>query len=222
MTSLSDKVLVCYCRFGDNPMYEIGWGKNSELCREYNFNMYCVDGIIPNLSGYFWRFLLYDTLAEFDYYIFRDLDSRITDREVAAVNEWIESGKTLHIMRDHPHHDWPMMGGMWGMKRVPGLNMTDLILDWVAKNPYPEYFGRKDKADGWMTDMFFLRDVIWPMFKDDCLQHDEMFGNKYGETKPFPTKRVGLEYVGETIKADGSVSEEHRQILKDFLDGQNK
>ena len=32
----------------------------------------------------------------------RDLDSRFTAREAAAVREWLSSDKTLHAMRDHP------------------------------------------------------------------------------------------------------------------------
>ena len=227
MTSLLNKIVVLYSMWGNNPKYNPY--QDIKKCEKLNWEWYIHgsqnlthDEDYKKVSGYFWRFMEYDRIKNFNYYLFRDTDSRITKREIKAVKEWIESGKTLHVMRDHPHHDWPMMGGMWGIKRVPGLNMTDLIMDWISKNPYPEYFGRKDKADGWMTDMFFLRDVIWEMFKHDCLQHDEMFGNKYGETRPFPAKRVGLEYVGESIEADGSVSEQHRQILKDFLDGQDR
>ena len=32
-------------------------------------------------------------------YLCRDLDSRITDREVAATQEWIGSGLAIHSMR---------------------------------------------------------------------------------------------------------------------------
>ncbi len=34
----------------------------------------------------------------------RDLDSPFTQRERAAVNEWILSNLTFHSMRDHPYH----------------------------------------------------------------------------------------------------------------------
>jgi hypothetical protein len=232
MTNSLNKVIFCYSLFGDNETgvidkkYLKGLEKISRSCMENGYHYALVNRLFIEkyvkrkieVSGFFYRFLVYDCYKEYDTFLFRDLDSELSERDIASVREWIESGKTLLIQRDHPHHDWAMMGGMWGIKRVEGLNMTDLILDWVEKNPYPEYFGRKDKPDGWMTDMFFLRDVIFPMFKDDCLQHDELFGDKYGETRPFPTKRKGLEYVGETVEADGSVSEPHRQILKQYLD----
>ena len=44
----------------------------------------------------------------------RDLDSRPTRREVAAVEEWLDSSKAVHIMRDHPSHKAAIMAGMWG------------------------------------------------------------------------------------------------------------
>ena len=50
----------------------------------------------------------------------RDLDSRLNDREQAAVQEWLNSKKEFHIMRDHPMHGWPILGGLWGCK------MTDV------------------------------------------------------------------------------------------------
>ena len=51
-----------------------------------------------------------------DYYFTRDLDSRLNDREQAAVTEWLNSNKSFHIMRDHPWHGTEILGGMWGCK----------------------------------------------------------------------------------------------------------
>ena len=44
----------------------------------------------------------------------RDLDSRITARESAAVHEWREdSNQPIHAMRDHPAHGTQLLAGMW-------------------------------------------------------------------------------------------------------------
>ena len=52
-----------------------------------------------------------------DVAVFRDLDSVATERESAAVNEWLASKHAFHTMRDHPDHGaMPMMAGMWGAK----------------------------------------------------------------------------------------------------------
>ena len=60
-----------------------------------------------------WRFLAFD---DSDIVIFRDTDSRLTNRERVAVNEWLESGKPVHIMRDHPYHTENILAGMWGVR----------------------------------------------------------------------------------------------------------
>jgi hypothetical protein len=39
-----------------------------------------------------------------DVFISRDSDSVILQREVDAVDEWLRSNYTFHVMRDHPFH----------------------------------------------------------------------------------------------------------------------
>jgi hypothetical protein len=59
----------------------------------------------------FWRFLVADD-PTVDRYIIRDADSRLNMREKLAIDEWIASGKKIHILRDHPNHgDFPISGG---------------------------------------------------------------------------------------------------------------
>ena len=48
--------------------------------------------------------------------LFRDLDSRPSRREMEAVEEWMLSKHVVHVMRDHPGHDMPILAGMWGVK----------------------------------------------------------------------------------------------------------
>lgn len=51
-----------------------------------------------------------------DWYVSRDLDSRFNLREFAAVQDWFQSGKAFHTMRDHPNHGVPMLGSAWGTR----------------------------------------------------------------------------------------------------------
>jgi len=56
-----------------------------------------------------WRF--FPTLdPQVDIYACRDLDSRLSVREQAAVKKWLESDAILHSMRDHPAHLAPLVG----------------------------------------------------------------------------------------------------------------
>lgn len=50
-------------------------------------------------------------------------------REVDAVNTWLESGKLVHIMRDHPEHQDVILAGMWGL-RFDIYNHKKIITKW--------------------------------------------------------------------------------------------
>ena len=154
---------------------------------------------IPNsggqsFPGMFWRFLPMND-SNIDYFIVRDVDSRINKREALAVEEWMNSKNQLHIMRDHPHHHYKILGGMWGFNCTMGrYNFYDEINKFMKIRNYK--FKRMD-------DMLFL-DYIF----DDCLkrntvlQHDTFFNDKWGKAKIFPncefnqTKKY-YSFVGE-------------------------
>ena len=131
------KNIIAYSLWGDDPMYWVGALKNIELskiyypgwiCRFYidknsktelietikgdNVEVILVDSK-DSFHGMFWRFWASEDL-DVDIFLSRDCDSRISEREVNAVNEWLESDKDFHIMRDHPYHTVPILGGMWG------------------------------------------------------------------------------------------------------------
>ena len=44
----------------------------------------------------------------------RDLDSKLNKRERAAVDEWLATNHTYHVMRDNKHHGTAILGGMFG------------------------------------------------------------------------------------------------------------
>ena len=50
-----------------------------------------------------------------EFWISRDADSRLSWREKNAVDEWLVSGKTAHLMRDSVNHVYTMMAGMFGI-----------------------------------------------------------------------------------------------------------
>ena len=63
-----------------------------------------------NMNRMNWRLLpLIDPLV--DRWMSRDTDSEVGERESAAVHQWLDSDQTFHVMRDHPAHSHPIMGG---------------------------------------------------------------------------------------------------------------
>jgi len=135
---------LSFSLWGDNLLYNIGAIRNSELIKtiypgwkmivyydntvpsetikelEKN-DVICVDSSgVP--YGCFWRFFASD-IEDAEYVCFRDCDSRISEREFLAVQEWMNSKKLIHVMRDHPAHGVPygasglgILAGMWGIK----------------------------------------------------------------------------------------------------------
>ena len=92
------------------PGNAIGNLKLKELFEGYPFVHLCnvtrileLRNISRPLFQMTWRFLpLLDPLV--DRMLCRDLDSLVTAREVAAVNQWLDSKSTFHWMHDHPLH----------------------------------------------------------------------------------------------------------------------
>lgn len=115
---------------------------------------------------------------------FRDVDSRLSLREYAAVSIWLERREGAHMIRDHPgHKHHPLMGGMWCVKRGVLRNIRDLIKE------YP-------KVSHFNADQEFLRDIIWPQVSSSILQHAAFGCDIWANTLPMPTPRVGFEHVG--------------------------
>lgn len=142
-----------------------------------------------NWTGMFWRFY---SAADptVDVMISRDTDSRLGFREKAAVDEWLESDKDFHIMRDHPYHGTPILGGMWGVK---GKIISDI--EQISKDYKPGNFLQ--------TDQIFLRNVIYPKIKHTTIVHDEFF-----EKINFPQKSGSRDinhFVGQAYDGNGLV-----------------
>ena len=116
--------------------------------------------------GLFWRFMVEDD-PDVDFYIVRDADSVMNIKEAAAVEDWLASGKAFHVMRDLPSHSELILAGMWGAHRGNLGNMGDRVrahLDGEAK-----------RLNNVTTDQVFLRNVIWPIVRQDALVHDDYF-----------------------------------------------
>ena len=101
--------------------------------------------------------------------ISRDLDSSITTREVAAVQEWLQSKKSFHIMRDHPQHCVPILGGTWGAR----MTEDTIRQEWVRtfQNMLEDPLN-KASADKVGPDQALLQKLVWPWTKLQAMEHD--------------------------------------------------
>jgi hypothetical protein len=214
------KKIISFSLWGDNPTYTQGAIRNAELAKEIYPDWVCryyigrstpqqtidtlssfdntevivmdVDG---DWTGMFWRFYPAGE-QDVDVVIIRDCDSRLNNREKDAVNEWLNSDKGFHIMRDHPYHTTEILGGMWGSKKGVTPNIKQQIESYI-------------KGDFWQVDQNFLRDIIYPIVKNNSLVHDEFF-----DKKPFPSKNEPKRFVGQAFNdKDEMLYPEHANHL---------
>jgi hypothetical protein len=134
-----------------------------DMYKEYNPVLINCGKTEYNWEGMFWRFRLFND-NNIDIFLSRDADSRITDREIKFINDFIESKYTFHIIRDHPGHGTEILGGTFGVKvkdfnkKYNIKNIDEYILE------YRKLYHKNIQKQ---PDQHFLRDNIWPLIKND-------------------------------------------------------
>jgi len=220
------KNVVAFSLWGEHPMYWTGALKNIELVNKFysgfisrfyidkNSRQDLIDSIKgenvevvlvdskDSFHGMFWRFWASED-PEVDIFLSRDCDSRISEREAAAVQEWLTSEKDFHIMRDHPYHTVPILGGMWGCRNgiLRDIKISRQIEHW-------NQFSRKG------NDQDFLGQVIYPYIRNKTIEHSE-FGLRFGgDIKSFPSVRNNFEFVGDVFDENDIRHPDYWKLIK--------
>lgn len=226
---MNKKNIVAYSLWGDHPMYFVGALKNIELVKKFYpgfiarfyIDNKCKKELIDTIRGdnvevvlvnskdsfhgMFWRFWAAED-TDVDVFMSRDCDSRISEREVIAVDQWLKSDKDFHIMRDHPYHTVPILGGMWGCRNgiLRNINLSKLIENW-----------KNHSIKG--CDQDFLGQVIYPYIRTRSMEHSEFNLRFGGEIRSFPTIRNNYEYVGDIFDENDQRHPEYWKLIKNVL-----
>ena len=189
------------CRFylgeSTNPDFR------SELLTHSNVEVIDMSGQKEDCSATLWRFKAICD-PDVEVMIVRDVDSRLHQRDVDVVNEWLNSDKLFHIIRDHNAHNVPIMAGMWGCKKGIVDNI-DVAID--AYNAGP--------TRG--VDQNFLMTKIYPRIRDNCIVHDSCCSKE--SDKPFPShtkERTQHHFIGQAYDGCGRVLDK-RFYFSDFI-----
>jgi len=217
--------IISFSIWGTNPKYLVGAIRNAELAKKIYPDWICrfyIGQSVPSQiifqleeyenvqivmrpefgdwTGMFWRFLP-ATEQGVEVMISRDTDSRLSYREKAAVDVWLKSDKKFHIMRDHPWHRFPILGGMWGAKKGAIDNIKELIDNFAQQNVYG-------------TDYKFFESVIIPILSpENVLVHDEFFNGEM-----FPVTRNNYEFVGQVFDENEETVCEHIDVLRKYYE----
>jgi len=225
------KKVISFSLWGDNPTYNVGAIKNAEQaliiypgfeCWFYihedsvpsdtinklknmpNTRIFLKRGDLNKIKPMMWRFEAIDE-PEVEIMLSRDTDTRFLIREKLAVDEWLSSNDLFHIMRDHPHHNFCILGGMFGTRKIPQIPKWSDIMNTFNQ------VGNRD------YDQTFLRDYIYPTIQNFSTIH-ATFHKKESIAKNFPIKYCDdFKFVGEYVYSDESRSQEHVNILKQHV-----
>jgi len=224
------KKVISFSLWGDNPNYNIGAIENAKLAQKFypefecwfyihketvpsctiekltnlsNSKIIFKEGDLNRCKPMTWRFEAIDE-PDVEINMSRDTDTRILEREKFAVDEWLNSDKIFHIMRDHPYHGCNILGGMFGTKKIPGLNWNSMLSN-LHQSGYRDY------------DQEFLRYSIYPLILNNSIIHAS-FHKWEGHCKDFPIYFDDeYRFVGEHVYEDESRCRDHIDILKNSL-----
>lgn len=224
------KKLICFSLWGNHEFYNYGALENAILAKKIYLDWICryyyinIDNKILEAlkslnnvelvemnkdcdnNNMFWRF--YPAFMEDDViFISRDADSRLNMREKLAVDEWLNSDKDFHIMRDSPRHLTEILGGMWGCR-------NNILKPYREEYTFFQDVFSKNRG---MDQEFLSR--IYPKVIDRTMVHDSVFKIKGENSKPFPESEyqsfVGS-YQFEAENAFKILGEDNR-VLKNMF-----
>ena len=105
-------------------------------------------------------------------------------------------------MRDHPWHRYEIQGGMFGIKKT-NISWKDKIDRIIQKSDY-------------IYDQEFLRDIIYPLYANNCIIRASFNKLEGSKCLDFPINHEVNDYkfVGEYVYEDESRNEQNTLELK--------
>jgi len=257
------KKVISFCLYGCNATYIIGMKENIKLAKEYfsdwEFRIYHNNSVPEkyineykelnaicilcenigenklNWEGMFWRWLPLDD-ENVDIWISRDADSRLSAREAKIVDEWINSGKTLHTIRDHRCHFNYIMGGLFGInnklfhEKYKFKTVRQIIKElsvYYKERPYN-------------VDQIFLNDNLWKILKDDVTAHiskdgrrvyptdilipsvPDFMGKQYRLNDDLIIEKANVKSVNPEINIIFKIKSKYKELYLDVIDDKIK
>ena len=222
------KKVVSFCLYGKNKMYTIGAIQNlkqytkqypdvkcyfyvrkdvddkiiEEIKKNNGYIIECIDHV--NWYMMFTRFFPFEN-PENKFYLSRDCDCRLIEREIQSIKKWMNSDKKFHIIRDHPWHFTLILGGMWGSRDYHVRDLRFMIMDWCM-----EYIKLKQERNKG-PDQFFLKQ-LYKIVQSEIYVHDEFFNY---ENKKYTINHIrkNKEYIGEAYDENEVIDQKLRDVI---------
>lgn len=228
------KKIISFSVWGSLPLYTVGAVRNADLAMKlypgWTCVFYCFDSVparimdelrarpnveirkpnvqydIADSRGMFNRFLPAAD-SDIERMICRDSDSRLSPREAYAVEEWCKSGADFHMMRDHPYHSIPIMGGMWGVVGGKLNNIEEAI---ASFNPTSAKNQDQHFLNSWVLNKIRSGELSY-------IQHDPIHAKiKFPEKSKRGKENNGVYFVGQQIEVDENENDIYPEMTEDI------
>jgi tetratricopeptide (TPR) repeat protein len=216
----SGRDIIAFTIWGTSPIYNYGAMINLLLSKtvypEWTCRFYFDDSVplgtidflarngaemidakdFPLVPGYFRRFLpLSDPGVK--RFIVRDCDSRVSAAEAKLVADWVTSGYSFHVIRDHILHNDLILAGLWGGRADCDIDVLDLLRRYFRLGPTNKYG----------HDQRMLATMVWPQIRSHCLVHDKYYRLPGVHTVPL---EAGM-HIGASWQNLGDVMQEAKR-----------
>ena len=162
-----------------------------------------------------WRLLVAND-EQIDYFLIRDADTRLSEREAVIIKDWLSTtvkngprSNVIHCIRDHPKHaDKAVVDGLWGgrpgaLHQLLRQNIAEMIDRAVSET-------KSSSVNRTKSTMTFMNQVLWPAVSNFSYCHDSVSPcdrwTPLLSRRPFPLPRQGRQYIGQKFDA-------HQQLI---------
>lgn len=159
--------------------------------------------VSQGVEGMSWRILAVQHPGA-DVVLFRDADSIFTKREVAAVQEWMASKFDTHIIRDHPYHVSPIMGGLLGVRGAARALLAELSRQRMQAHRLTEYG----------DDQVFLSQDLYTRVLKTAMVHTNLVRIFPEYTRPLLPDVPGEHFIGAYAFLSDEEHEEYEAIRR--------
>ena len=150
-----------------------------------------------NIPPQFWSALIADNKSV-NYFLIRNPDQRLSDRDFELVEDWLNTKRPFHCIRDHQSHvPLSIVQGLWGAKvedfaKLRSVSMLATIQQAILKAKSTSV-------------QEFLNAVLWPLVKSSAYCHDSVSCDKWPNSVSISSKRQENVYLGQSFDAYGTV-----------------
>jgi hypothetical protein len=240
------KNILSYSLYGDNRKYFNALCKNIDFIDLFYKNTFTIMIVVESDIPSSWLKFLYKSSAVVvmsdDHYLknipkdfyriypivsgqgdacfFRDADSHLTKYEMDSMTRFIDSNFMYHIVRDHPNHLAPIMGGLFGIKSIKYETFKDAFFSNISKYKFANKSWRNEKS-GARGDQTILADHIYPLAYKEALIESNfvLFWNERLLVSECKIPKIKSSFMGQI---DPEFNPDNERDIRDYKLGVKK